>query len=106
MADKSVEQEYLLLQQQLRNILIQKEALKLQIAEIDTALNELSKYEEEYVYKLVGNVMIKKKKEEIEKELNEIKEDSQIRVNSLESIEKDLVEKIKRIEEGLKSGVD
>jgi len=105
MADESVEQEYLLLQQQLRNILIQKEALKLQIAEIDAALNELSRCEEENVYKLVGNVMIKKKKEEVEKELNEVKEDSQIRINSLESVEKDLIEKIKRIEEKLKSKV-
>ena len=105
MAGESVEQEYLLLQQQLRNILIQKEALKLQIAEIDAALNELSRCEEENVYKLVGNVMIKKRKEEVEKELNEVKEDSQIRINSLESVEKDLVEKIKRVEEKLKSKV-
>jgi len=105
MAGESVEQQYLLLQQQLRNILIQKEALKLQIAEIDAALNELSRCEEENVYKLVGNVMIKKRKEEVEKELNEVKEDSQIRINSLESMEKDLIEKIKRIEEKLKSKV-
>jgi len=105
MASESVEQEYLLLQQQLRNILIQKEALKLQIAEIDAALYELSRCEEENVYKLVGNVMIKKRKEEVEKELNEVKEDSQIRINSLESVEKDLIEKIKRIEEKLKSKV-
>ena len=105
MASESVEQEYLLLQQQLRNILIQKEALKLQIAEIDAALYELSRCEEENVYKLVGNVMIKKRKEEVEKELNEVKEDSQIRINSLESVEKDLVEKIKRVEEKLKSKV-
>jgi len=105
MAGESVEQQYLLLQQQLRNILIQKEALKLQIAEIDAALNELSRCEEENVYKLVGNVMIKKRKEEVEKELDEVKEDSQIRINSLESVEKDLIEKIKRIEEKLKSKV-
>jgi len=105
MASESVEQEYLLLQQQLRNILIQKEALKLQIAEIDAALYELSRCEEENVYKLVGYVMIKKRKEEVEKELNEVKEDSQIRINSLESVEKDLVEKIKRVEEKLKSKV-
>ncbi len=105
MTNESVEQEYLLLQQQLRNILIQKEALKLQIAEIDAALNELSRSGEENVYKLVGNVMVKKKKEEVEKELTEIKEDSQIRINSLESVEKDLVEKIKRVEEKLKSKV-
>jgi len=102
MTDESIQQEYLILQQQLRNVLIQKETIKLQIAEIDTALDELEKTKEEKVYKVVGNVMIKKSKEEVEKELKEGKEDLQIRVESLEKIEKDLIEKIKNIEEKLK----
>jgi prefoldin beta subunit len=102
MTDESIEQEYLILQQQLRNVLIQKETIKLQIAEIDTALSELEKTKEEKVYKVVGNVMIKKSKEEVEKELKESKEDLEIRVESLEKIEKDLIEKIKNIEENLK----
>jgi prefoldin beta subunit len=102
MTDESIEQEYLILQQQLRNVLIQKETIKLQIAEIDSALSELEKTKEEKVYKVVGNVMIKKSKEEVEKELKEGKEDLQIRVESLEKIEKDLIEKIKNIEEKLK----
>jgi len=102
MTDESIQQEYLILQQQLRNVLIQKEAIKLQIAEIDTALSELEKTKEEKVYKVVGNIMIKKRKEEVEKELKEGKEDLQIKVESLEKIEKDLIEKIKNIEEKLK----
>jgi prefoldin beta subunit len=102
MTDESIEQEYLILQQQLRNVLIQKETIKLQIAEIDTALSELEKTKEEKVYKVVGNVMIKKSKEEVEKELKEGKEDLQIKVESLGKIEKDLIEKIKNIEEKLK----
>jgi prefoldin beta subunit len=102
MTDESIQQEYLILQQQLRNVLIQKETIKLQIAEIDSALSELEKTKEEKVYKVVGNVMIKKSKEEVEKELKEGKEDLQIRVESLEKIEKDLIEKIKNIEEKLK----
>jgi prefoldin beta subunit len=102
MTDESIQQEYLILQQQLRNVLIQKEAIKLQISEIDTALSELEKTKEEKVYKVVGNVMIKKSKEEVEKELKESKEDLEIRVESLGKIEKDLIEKIKNIEEKLK----
>jgi prefoldin beta subunit len=102
MTDENIQQEYLILQQQLRNVLIQKEAIKLQIAEIDTALSELEKTKEEKVYKVVGNVMIKKSKEEVEKELKESKEDLEIRVESLGKIEKDLIEKIKNIEERLK----
>jgi prefoldin beta subunit len=103
MTGENVEQEYLALQQQLRNVLIQKEALKLQIAEIDSALEELGKYKEENVYKVVRNIMVKKKREEVEKELNEAREDFQVKINTLENFEKELTEKIKKIEEKLKS---
>jgi len=103
MVEENNEQEYLALQQQLRNVLIQKEALKIQINEIESALEELRKSKEESVYKVVGNVMVKKKKDEVEKELNEIKEDSELKISSLENLEKDLVVRIKRMEEKLKS---
>jgi|YelNatPaOPRAMG01_1025707.scaffolds.fasta_scaffold133413_2 prefoldin beta subunit len=103
MVEENNEQEYLALQQQLRNVLIQKEALKIQVNEIESALEELRKSKEESVYKVVGNVMVKKKKDEVEKELNEIKEDSELKISSLENLEKDLVVRIKRMEEKLKS---
>jgi prefoldin beta subunit len=103
MVEENNEQEYLVLQQQLRNVLIQKEALKIQVNEIESALEELRKSKEESVYKVVGNVMVKKKKDEVEKELNEIKEDSELKISSLENLEKDLVVRIKRMEEKLKS---
>jgi prefoldin beta subunit len=103
MVERSVEEEYVLAEQQLRSVLIQKEALKLQIAEIENALNELERIKEENVYKLVGNVLIKKNKDEVQKELIGIKEDAEIKIASLENIEKDLIDKIKKIEEKLKS---
>jgi prefoldin beta subunit len=99
MVEESDEQEYLVLQQQLRNVLIQKEALKIQVAEIESALEELEKSKEENVYKVVGNVMIKK----LEKELNEMKEDSELKISSLENLEKDLIGRIKKMEERLKN---
>jgi prefoldin beta subunit len=103
MVEESDEQEYLALQQQLRNVLIQKEALKIQVAEIESALEELEKSKEENVYKVVGNVMIKKQKKEVEKELNEMKEDSELKISSLENLEKDLIGRIKKMEERLKN---
>jgi len=106
MTVENLEQEYLSLQQQIRNVLIQKETIKLQLAEIDSALEELKNSKEDNVYKVVGNVMIKKSKNDVEKELKEVKEDLQIRVNSLEKIEKDLIERIKNIEEKLKEKGD
>jgi prefoldin beta subunit len=103
MIEENIEQEYLELQQQLRNVLIQKEAFKIQVAEIESALEELKKSKEENVYKIVGNIMVRKRKDEIEKELNEIKDDSEVKIRSLENIEKSLIEKIKNIEEKLRS---
>jgi prefoldin beta subunit len=103
MVEENNEQEYLVLQQQLRNVVLQKEALKIQVNEIESALEELKKTEEETVYKVVGNIMVKKKKDEVEKELNEIKEDSELKISSLENFEKDLIKRIKGIEEKLKS---
>ena len=103
MIEENIEQEYLELQQQLRNVLIQKEAFKIQIAEIESALEELKKSKEENVYKIVGNIMVRKRKDEIEKELNEIKDDSEVKIRSLENIEKSLIEKIKNIEEKLRN---
>jgi prefoldin beta subunit len=103
MVEESNEKEYVALQQQLRNVLIQKEAFKIQVAEIESALEELKKNKEENVYKIVGNIMIRKRKDEIEKELNEIKDDSELKIRSLENIEKSLIEKIKTIEEKLRS---
>jgi len=62
MVEENNEQEYLVLQQQLRNVLIQKEALKYKLHEIESALEELEKSKEENVYKVVGNVMVKKRR--------------------------------------------
>jgi len=102
MTVENLEQEYIALQQQIRNVLIQKETIKLQLAEIDSALEELKNSREDNVYRVVGNIMVKKSKNDVEKELSEVREDLQIRVNSLERIEKDLIEKIRNIEEKLK----
>jgi prefoldin beta subunit len=103
MTEWNDEQEYLSLQQQLRNVLIQKETLKIQVNEIELALEELKKTKEEKVYKVVGNIIVEKKKDEVERELNEIKEDSKIKINSLENLEKNLTERIKRLSEKLEN---
>ena len=54
-------------QQQLRNISLQKQSFSYQKVEIENALEELKNVKE--VFKVVGPILIKKSKEEIEKEL-------------------------------------
>ncbi len=102
--EENIAKEYETLQQQLRSILIQKEALQIQIAEIENALEEIKNVKDEEIYKVVGSIMVKKKKEEVQKELEENKEDFELRVKSLENVEKNLIERIKKIEEKIKGG--
>ncbi|MEM7826271.1 MAG: prefoldin subunit [Candidatus Aenigmatarchaeota archaeon] len=98
MAEKTEEIQFY--QQQLQNILIQKESLKLQNLEIESALEELKKSKEKDAYKIVGNVMIKKDLNNLIKELEEKKEEIEVRIKSLEKTEERVVEKIKELQGG------
>jgi len=90
-------------QQQLQSVLIQKESLKLQAMEIERALDELKENKEKKAYKIVGQVMILKPVEELKKELNETKENINIRIKSLEKTEERLSNKLKELQEKLKT---
>ncbi|MFH8038806.1 MAG: prefoldin subunit [Candidatus Aenigmatarchaeota archaeon] len=89
-------------QQQLQSIIIQKEALKNQIIEIEKALNELKNYGESYCYASYGNILLKKNKESMIKELEEELELSQIKIKSLETTENRIKERLKEIQEKIK----
>jgi prefoldin beta subunit len=101
---KEASEEFQLYQQQLQTILIQKESLKLQIAEIEGALEELSKTQQKNAFKIVGNVMVSKDVEELKKELQETKEEAELRVRSLEKSEERLVNKLKELQASIKGG--
>jgi len=94
-------------QQQMQNVLIQKESLSLQNLDINNALKELEKSKEDDVYKAVGPILIKSNKKDLEKELKERKETIEIRLKSLEKQEAKLKEKLeegqKKIQELLKT---
>lgn len=100
----SPEEEFQFYQQQLQTILIQKESLKLQVAEIEGALEELGKTEQQQAFKIVGNVMVKKNVEELKKELQETKEEAELRIKSLEKTEERIMNKLKELQSSLKSG--
>lgn len=90
--DKETEKqikELQILEQNLQNILIQRQAFQLEISEIENALEELKKSEGE-VYKIVGQIMIKSKKEAIEKELFQKQEMISARMKSFDNQEKNL----------------
>jgi len=57
-------QEMQIVEQNLQNIIIQKQAFQMELNEIDSASKELEKSKGE-VYKIVGQLMISKEKSEI-----------------------------------------
>jgi len=86
-------------QQQTQTVLIQKESLSMQNMEIDKALEELGKTTTNDVYKVIGPILIKSNKKDLEKELNEKKETIELRLKSLKKQEDRLREKLKESQE-------
>jgi prefoldin beta subunit len=87
--------------------MLQKQQLKIQSEEINSALEELKKItEKQKVYKIVGPILIEANKDEIIKELNEKNETLNSRIDILEKQEerlrKNLAELSKILEKELK----
>lgn len=89
-------------QQQLQSVLIQKETIKLQTIEIEKALEELNETKEKNAYKISGQIMVLKPVEELKKELNEAKEDLEVRIKALEKGEEKIKDKLKDLQNKLK----
>lgn len=97
MAELSEEKqrELIILQQQYQNVIVEIETLKLRDKEIEEVLEEIQKYEKNEAYKLVGNILIKKNKDEIINELKDEKELIELRLKNLEKQKQKLEEKLK-----------
>jgi prefoldin beta subunit len=87
------------LQQNLQAILMQKQQLEAESVEIEKATEELKKSEQdEVVYKSVGPLLIKTKKEDTLKELDEKKDLSNTRLVVLGKQETRVKENLKEVE--------
>lgn len=87
------------LQQNLQAIMMQKQQLEVEMVETDRALEELKKAgPDDSVYKNAGSVLIKAKKDDIIKELEEKKELSNTRVMVLGKQEARVKENLKEVE--------
>ena len=97
--DKETEkkiQELQLLEQNLQNIVMQKQAFQMELNETENALEEVKKTTDD-VYKLTGQIMIKSSKKEIEKGLTQKKDILSIRLSSIEKQEKVLTEQSEKL---------
>ena len=87
------------LQQNLQAIMMQKQQLEVEMVETDRALEELKKAgPDDTIYKNAGSVLIKAKKEDVIKELEEKKELSNTRQMVLGKQESRVKENLKEVE--------
>jgi len=86
-----------LMEQNMQNILIQKQAFQTQLFEIDNALKELEKNKEE-TYKIVGPIMVATNKKELKDDLQSKKEVIELRIKNLEKQEKSIKEEATQLQ--------
>ena len=90
------------LQQTLQGVMAQKQQLTLQLTEVEQAANELEKLTETAViYKSIGALLVKSKKDKVTAELTERKELLKMRVDVLGKQEERLRTQAKDIQEKL-----
>src|ERR671932_239019 len=87
------------LQQNLQAVMMQKQQLEVEMVETDRALQELKKASpDDAIFKNAGSVLIKAKKEDVIKELEEKKELSNTRVMVLGKQETRVKDNLKEVE--------
>lgn len=89
-------------QQQLQNVLLQKETMHMQGIELESAKAELEKIsEKEEVYKVVGPLLVKGAKPDLKKEIEEKLEMIEVRTKAMEKQEEKLKERLKESQQKL-----
>lgn len=90
-------QQLQIIEQNMQQLMKQRQQVQMQAMEVHSALEELEKTET--AYKILGNIMIAADKNELQKELTEKKERMNIRVKSIEKQETTLKEQAKKLRE-------
>ena len=75
----------------------QKQQLSMQLDITNVALEELKNTKEKMVWKAVGNLLVPKSTEEMEKELKERKESFELRMKTFEKQEETIIKKLNSI---------
>ena len=94
-------QEFTKKRQQLLMVGNQKNQLEMQKTAVTEALKELNETKEEKVYKAVGNILVLKDTEIVKKELQELIEQTDLRVKTLAKQEESLINRLNKLKTGL-----
>jgi prefoldin beta subunit len=89
--------------QLLASVSSQKQQIALQLEMIDASLEEMGKTKEKTVYKVVGNVLFPKDTKEMEKELKEKREVTDLKLKTAEKQEENLLKKLNTLRAKLES---
>jgi len=90
--------EMQMIEQNLQNILLQKQAFQMELSETEAALKELNSAGEE-VFKIVGNLMIKTDKNKTKGDLENKTKLLELRLKSLEKQEDSLNQNVEMLRE-------
>lgn len=90
-------------EQNMQQLLMQKQSFQAQLLEIESAQEEMKKTD--VVYKVVGNLMLKSKKEDVEKELIEKNEIIALRLKNIEKQEKNVQDSVQKLRQEILEGI-
>jgi len=96
--DEKKIQEMQILEQKLQNSLLQKQSFQIELAETNSALNEIEKSGDE-VFKIIGQLMIKSEKSKIKNELLDKQKILEMRIKSFEKQEGIFNEQLDKLRE-------
>ncbi len=85
-----------MLEQNLQQFLLQKQAFQFELNETENALKEVKETKED-VFKLTGQILIKASKEDLEKELSQKKDILELRLKAIEKQESNLKKETEKI---------
>lgn len=98
-------QEMQMLEQNLQNLLLQKQAFQMEASETEAALGEIKKSGDK-VFKVIGQLMIQTEKITIQKELEEKEKIIMVRLKTIEKQEASFSEKIEGIREEFMKSIE
>ncbi len=102
--DKKI-QEMQILEQNLQNLLLQKQAFQMELSETQSALKEIENSGEE-VFKIIGQLMIKTDKSKIKQELSNKEKILNLRTKTIEKQETSLTEQLDKLREEVMKNVN
>jgi len=97
-------QEMQIVEQQLQNTILQKQAFQIELTETNSAIEELEKSGDE-VFKIIGQLMIKTEKSKIKEELLDKKKILELRIKSFEKQENSLTERFEKLQEEVQESI-